>query len=94
MRLIDADALREVWLENGENEYIYDTNIFLNSIDDAPTVDAVPVVHARWIVTRISGSVVMLQCSACKKFENPSKTLGNYCWNCGARMDGDTHGTD
>ena len=37
-RLIDADALREEWLENGENEYVYDTNSFLDSIDDAPTI--------------------------------------------------------
>lgn len=45
MRLIDADALREDWLQNGENEYVYDANAFLESIDDAPTVDAVEVVH-------------------------------------------------
>ena len=37
-RLIDADALREDWLENGENEYVYDTNSFLDSIDYAPTI--------------------------------------------------------
>lgn len=38
-RLIDANALREDWLENGENEYVYDTNSFLSSLDDAPTID-------------------------------------------------------
>ena len=37
-RLIDADALREDWLENGENEYVYDTNAFLDSLDTAPTI--------------------------------------------------------
>lgn len=37
-RLIDADALREGWLENGENEYVYDTNAFLDSLDNAPTI--------------------------------------------------------
>lgn len=36
--LIDRDALREEWLENGENEYVYDTNAFLDSLDDAPTI--------------------------------------------------------
>lgn len=41
-RLIDADALREDWLQNGENEYVYDANAFLESIDDAPTVEAIP----------------------------------------------------
>lgn len=49
MKLIDADALREHWLTNGENEYIYDTNAFLDSIDEQPTVDAVEVVHAEWL---------------------------------------------
>lgn len=39
MRLIDADELRQEWLENGENEYIYDTNSFLDSIDDQPTIN-------------------------------------------------------
>lgn len=37
-RCIDVDVLREDWLENGENEYIYDTNAFLDSLDDAPTI--------------------------------------------------------
>ena len=46
-RYIDADALRADWLENGENEYVYDTNAFLDSIDNAPTVDAVQVVRCR-----------------------------------------------
>lgn len=46
-RLIDANALREDWLENGENEYVYDTNSFLSSIDDAPTIDpeTLPIVR-------------------------------------------------
>lgn len=47
MRLIDADRMRLEWLMNGENEYIYDTNDFLNSIDDQPDVDAVPVVRCK-----------------------------------------------
>ena len=47
MRLIDADALSADWLENGENEYVYDTNTFLDSIDNAPTADVAPVVHGR-----------------------------------------------
>ena len=36
--LIDADMIREDWLENGKNEYVYDTNAFLSSIDDAPII--------------------------------------------------------
>ena len=46
-RLMDANAMRDDWLENGENEYVYDTNAVLDSIDSQPTVDAVPVVRCR-----------------------------------------------
>ena len=47
MRLIDANAMRDDWLENGENEYVYDTNAVLTSIDEQPTIDAVPVVRCK-----------------------------------------------
>ena len=46
-RLIDANAMREDWLENGENECVYDTNAVLDSIDAQPTVDAVEVVRCK-----------------------------------------------
>ena len=42
VRLIDANAMREDWMENGENEYVYDTNAVIDSIDAQPTVDAIP----------------------------------------------------
>lgn len=47
MRLIDASSMRDDWLENGENEYVYDTNAVLDNIDSQQTVDAVPVVRCR-----------------------------------------------
>ena len=47
MRLIDANAMRDDWLENGENEYVYDTNAVLDSIDSQPTIDAVAVVRCK-----------------------------------------------
>lgn len=40
-RLIDADAMCQDWLENGENEFVYDTNAVLSSIDEQPTIDPV-----------------------------------------------------
>ena len=46
-RLIDANAMRDDWLENGENEYVYDTNAVMDSIDSQPTVDAVEVVRCK-----------------------------------------------
>lgn len=47
-RLIDADAMRQDWLENGENEYVYDTNAVLDSIDSQPTVNQwIPLTERR-----------------------------------------------
>ena len=46
-RLIDANAMRQDWLENGENEFVYDTNAVLDSIDAQPTADAVEVVRCK-----------------------------------------------
>ena len=45
-RLIDADALRESWLDWNPYEII-EANTVLESIDAAPTIDAVPVVRCR-----------------------------------------------
>ena len=95
VRLIDANAMRDDWLENGENEYIYDTNAVLESIDSQPTIDAVPVVHGRWI--RVNEEQVYFNveyvCSECQ-FVVAVSGVGTpilygykYCPNCGAKMD-------
>jgi rubrerythrin len=70
---------------------------FLDDVWDAPTVDAVEVVHGRWIHTEIEdddwGSVWhKWTCSNCvfSVGHNPNGT--NYCPNCGAKMDGDGNG--
>ena len=59
-------------------------------IVDAPTVDAVEVVHGRWIdATHIDedfGEVESYECSVCGKWDYYTP---NYCPNCGAKMDGD-----
>lgn len=50
----------------------------------------VPVVHAHWIKTFNSdGFVITLRCSECGNSENSTYVPGNYCWFCGARMDGE-----
>lgn len=49
-----------------------------------PTIDAVPVVHGRWIhdINNLYG------CSECAERETMSpKKLKPYCPNCGAKMD-------
>ena len=72
-------------------------NEFLDDVWDAPTVDAVPVVHGRWIVKEepipwCEDDVDMFwECSVCecRNFDESP-----YCPNCGADMrDGDGNGT-
>ena len=60
------------------------------AIEDAPTVDAVEVVHGRWVLQRYyagmrKGMMARVICSECG-YPN-EKT--NYCPSCGAKMDGD-----
>ena len=56
-------------------------------VKELPAVDAVPVVHARWIPIKLYGEDHAIKCSACNNCDNPSKVPGRYCWQCGARMD-------
>ena len=50
----------------------------------APAIDAVPVVHARWIHDNNN----LYGCSECMARETMShKKLKKFCPNCGARMD-------
>lgn len=51
--------------------------------EDLPTVDAVEVVHGRWIDAREYCGDFM--CSNCDALYGTNKF--NYCPNCGARMD-------
>ena len=83
-RLIDANAffdklkkLAEL-MRQGEIGEI-DLNLLIAS---TPTVDAVEVVHARWIDVRQYCGDYM--CSNCKELSR-TKTY-NYCPNCGADM--------
>lgn len=63
-------------------------------IESAPAIDAVPVVHARWIY---SGDMDLdgnsqgycSRCGAGDKHRADLKNLVPYCWKCGARMDGE-----
>lgn len=64
------------------------------AIDDAPTIDAVPVRHGKWVpkYIRIGGQDLVsgMKCSECG--EDPLNAEGDefltdYCPNCGARMD-------
>ena len=57
-RLIDANAMRADWLENGENEYVYDTNAVLDSIDSQLTVIENPLSGKLRGVTYDNGKII------------------------------------
>ena len=87
-RLIDADAL------NKKKKYTFQTvggcfpqnEWFIKAQDlfDAPTVNAVPVVHGLWITDEKG----VTYCGRCKVIDDFA-SVHNYCPNCGARMDGE-----
>ena len=101
-RLIDADAMVTLMCRACNNEcceepcepgecFIYD------ALANAPTVDAVEVVHGEWSTIEDDYcGMVALHCSVCNNewwFEEdaPIKHY-HYCPNCGAKMDGDGNG--
>lgn len=80
MRLIDADVLRQDWLENGQNEYVYNTNAVLDSIDAQPTIEAVPLSEIYRVIAGHSdyhgdNILAALTCIAEGKTVNPTKSL-------------------
>lgn len=88
MRYIDADKMREEWLENGENEYVYDTNSVLDSIDEQPTADVVEVKRGVWKL-HPDGSGTCSCCNRTQKSVWDYDNAQNFCGHCGADMRGD-----
>lgn len=96
-RLIVANALQDEIRKSKDRHRHLDPKIaenhhmehdaFLELVDNAPTVDAVEVVHGRWEPYAIqpNGFVGSYRCAACG---NASINDSNYCPNCGAKMDG------
>ena len=59
-------------------------------IEEAPTVDAVPVVHGRWNMI-MRGNYECSVCGCIPYYAGSIDTL-NFCPNCGAKMDGENDG--
>lgn len=93
MRLIDADRALEIVRDQGNahpNAY-HLTNYATLILREAPTVDAVQVMHGRWETN--SDRPDTLICSICKcGFDMWKHDPHNFCPNCGAKMDGDENG--
>lgn len=93
MKLVDIEPLmKNGWhlVQTGES------NRFLRSksLADVPIVDAMEVVHGRWISTYKvnwwtgTSDRDGFVCSRCARHFK-SKLRFNYCPNCGAKMDGE-----
>lgn len=95
MRLIDADAFRDWWLYNGENEHIYDTNDVLDSIDSMPTITlskrviCSEEVKEAWRGEWKENKNAVIESAICSKCKTVFQAYyGNYqfCPVCGAPM--------
>lgn len=98
MRLIDADEAIEKMLKLLDHHlmmcnYSADsaTQDCIEVINEATVVDAVPVVHGRWIQTD-KADIVWRECSVCgdrriSTWFGKNVKAFNYCPKCGAKMD-------
>lgn len=90
-RLIDADRALEIVFDQGlahPNAY-HLTNYATLILREAPTVDAVEVVHGRWMDEHQGFMYYDATCSVCGKHND---SASKFCPNCGAKMDGDGNG--
>ncbi|MBR3924479.1 MAG: hypothetical protein IKJ45_15275 [Kiritimatiellae bacterium] len=86
MSLIDRGKVMSDYLENlgRADSYKAKYEALVKAVDNAPTIDAEPVRHGRWIhdINNLYG------CSECMTRETMShKNLKKFCPNCGAKMD-------
>ena len=98
-RLIDADALiskfkahRELFVSSWDKfkksplhvkTRVDELDTCIAGVINSPTVDAVEVVHGRWVGVDYD---IAYECSVCRYLTQYN--LSNYCPNCGAKMDG------
>ena len=103
MRLIDADELLEsieetTWYHifkgkliqgaNGETDIpLYKASDIYSALDAAPTVDAEPVRHGKWLKFTDNGTEYQT-CSECNYDMQVGCGADSWCPACGALMDG------
>ena len=84
-RLIDANKLTEGIESRLRNDAIIEW--LCGIIADAPTVDAVEVVHGRWLYSHTEAfTEECSQCGFCVPWDDGMLHEYNYCPNCGADM--------
>ena len=93
MKIVDVDVLvkelQKAAAHKGLGAAI--AGIILEYIETLLAIDAVPVVHGRWVVKYESKTFTW--CSECDFRRGVYDQYGwNYCPNCGAKMDGEADG--
>lgn len=93
MRLIDADGLSKSIYDNVSAPYedaVAAKEDCLRAIEEAPTIDAVPVVHGEWAPSGENpGFLVCSACEGCYVVDEwADGKKWRYCPACGAKMDG------
>lgn len=94
MRLIDADALLKEFeenenalIENGFAPQLVDSDIVTVYVNQQPTIEAKPVVHAHW--DNVSGGrTICTNCGNYPLYDYFGRLkLSEICPHCGAQMD-------
>ena len=87
VRLIDANALMK---NIGKIPQLRGITYgrMKKAVEETPTIDAVSVVHGRWILERIYRKCSLCEGIFCIRDEEGDLQKFNYCPNCGMPMDG------
>ena len=79
--------------EHGLVERLFADGVYA-VIEAFPSADVAPVVHARWIHSRYDDCSEQFELVKCSQCNHEAYAMafyvrgGNYCPNCGAKMDG------
>lgn len=90
MRLVNADEIRKKAVPHTRGDHGYSADIrkwavLVGDIDDAPTIDAVPVKRGTWKLNK-DGSGTCDQCHFTQKAVWDFDGWQNFCGVCGADM--------
>ena len=81
-----SDWLKQYGRDVLHGKYKFSLMYIWKNIMDLPSADVVQVRHSRWIKYTGMGKVQWM-CSECSAEEKNPK-VANYCYYCGAKMDG------
>lgn len=94
MRLIDADELIHLYFDDEDGKPVFDF-VPWEFVENAPTIEAEPVKHGRWITEGLvdGNQNRYCRCSECGKGDTQAISQRvPYCWYCGADMRGGENG--